>query len=102
MNNEAELTNRIIPGITWKLVVGFSIALITLVTMYIDLRNAAHDAYDQSVKNNTLFLQIQKDMKDDRKIEEARIQAIELQIRECKIRLDIMENFIEGYNKPQK
>lgn len=99
---EKDLTSRTIPGITWKQIVAYSVALAMFVTFYIDLKNAAGDAKKQGESNNELLKEFIQDAKQERKLDDARLQAIELQIRECKIRLDIMENFVEGYNKPPR
>ncbi len=86
-----ELTNRHIPGITWKQIVGFAIAIALGVGFYINLKNAANDAKKQSADNYELLKEYMEEAKRDRRLDDAKMLSIELQMRECKIRLDIME-----------
>lgn len=99
---EKELTSRTIPGITWKQVVAFSISLATVIILYLRLESLAKSAYEQSLQNGRVLKEMQDERKELVRINDAKIVGIELQQREFEIRLQLLEKFIEGYNKPIK
>jgi hypothetical protein len=99
--NTQELTSRQIPGITGKQVAAFVVTLVAVTFSYADIKNSISSGKKERIEMLEIMKEMRTDMKQEREKDNVKIQAIELQIRECKIRLDIMEGFIEGYNKPK-
>ena len=102
MNNPKELLERPIPGLTGKQLIAIILFVFAAASAYIDIKNGIKESRKQSAKNYELMEEIKEEFKQDRKVDDARLHLIELQINECKTRLNIMDKFIEGYNKPLK
>ena len=97
--NQKELLERPIPGLTAKqllIIAGFFAGCIT---GYVDIKNGILDNRKQNAVTIGLMNEIKEEFKPDRKLDDARLHLIELQISECKTRISIMEKFVEGYNK---
>jgi hypothetical protein len=95
MSDTRDLINRPIPGVTAKLVISLILIISAVMGVYFEVK----EGRKQSLENFKLLEKMQiKDMQDE-KIDDARMDAIELSVRETKIRMDFMERFIEGYNK---
>jgi hypothetical protein len=102
MVQEAELTNRTIPGITWKQVVAFVIGVVTVVILYLRLEALAQSAFELSKENNILLKEAIQERKETSKINDARLYQMELEHREFDFRLKQLEKFYEGYNNANK
>lgn len=102
MTNHKELLERPIPGLTGKRLAAIIVGVFLFASAYVDMKNDMRNNRRQSEANYQLMIEIKEEFKQDRKIVDARLNLIELQINECKTRIQIMEKFIEGYNKPQK
>lgn len=100
MNNPKELLDRPIPGLTAKQILLIVSIVFVAAAAYIDIKNGMKENRKQSTANYELMKEIKEEFKQDRKVDDARLHLIELQINECKTRLNIMDKFIEGYNKP--
>ena len=97
ISNEKEITNRTIPGITWKQITAFTIAVAIIIGLYFRLESLAEKAYDQSVLNGEVLKDMQEERKELVRINDAKLRAIDIQLRELEIRIQLFENFVEGY-----
>lgn len=92
------LTDRTIPGITWKQVVAFVVVIGTAVWIYFRLETIAKDSLRQSRDNGIVLIGqgiLLKEMQAERKelirINDARLNLIELQLAEQRIRITNLE-----------
>ncbi len=89
-----EITDRIIPGVTWKqiaAIVGF-VAVACL--GYFNIRQTGKNAYEQSIQNSKTLETILNNQKENDRINTLRLGNIELDQREFRIRLTILEKAI--------
>ncbi len=98
MNDTKELLERPIPGITGKQLIALIVFIAGCAIGYVDIRNGNVTNRKQGEANYQLMVEIKEEFRQDRKLDDTRLHLMELQISECKTRLDIMEKFVEGYN----
>lgn len=99
MERDKELTSRTIPGITWKQVAAYTAMVTVGLSAYLNMMYKVDGGRDATKINNELLKELQLERKNDRVVDDARLKTIELQIQELKLRLTVMEKFVEGYNK---
>lgn len=92
------LTDRTIPGITWKQVVAYTAAIVTVLFFYFRIEAFAKEGLKQSIVNGDILKTVVADIKTmatERteliRINNLKIQSIELDIRELRIRIDNLE-----------
>lgn len=90
-NGEKELTSRSIPGITWKQVVAYTIAISMAVVLYVRIEMLANKAYEQSVQNGDLLKEIQLERKEERRFYDTRMNVMEQTLKTIEIRISILE-----------
>ena len=91
-NKDTSLINRPIPGITWRVIALIIVVVSTTVLLYAKLQNVGQNALDETIKNGQTLMEIKQDNKEYRAINELRINHIEIEQAELKVRLEILEN----------
>ncbi len=86
-----EITDRVIPGVTIKQVITIISATAIFCLMYFNLRQTTKQALEQSLQNSKTLDVILGNQKEAEKINSLRMANIELDQREAKIRLGILE-----------
>lgn len=91
VNGEKELTSRTIPGITWKQVVAYTIAISLGVVLYVRIETLSNKAVEQSIQNGELLKEIQTERKEERRFYDTRMTVMEQTIKTLEIRINILE-----------
>lgn len=91
-NKDTPLINRPIPGVTWRVIALIILAVGTVVLLYTRLEYLTHSSLDQTIKNGKTLIEIQAENKEYRTLNEVRLNQIEIEQRELRVRLEILEN----------
>lgn len=87
-----ELADRIIPGVTLRQVIPLIGGTAIFCMMYFNLKSTTKQALEQSLQNNATLQVILNNQKEADRVNNVRLTGIELDQREFKIRLSILEN----------
>lgn len=96
MKVETPLIERTIPGITWKQIMALIVIVATVVTMYLRIDTIAVRGLDQSKQNGEVLMEIQKERKEVERVNDIRLNKIELELAETRIRLINLEKQIKN------
>ena len=88
------LIERTISGITGKQIISLIIIVSTVVVLYLRIEALARDGLKQSKENGMVLKEMQTERKELVRINDIRLNKLELEISECRIRITNIEKQI--------
>lgn len=98
-----DLQDRYIPGVNFRQVAGYTIAVASVLFLYFDIRNEIHTNRNETILTRELVSKVEQDAKEEREFRRAEMAAIRAELkligdtqRAFDLRLTVMETIIQN------